>query len=113
MRLDTLQARLAKSLDSANTRKENATPRPKPATRSATRHAPRPQKGGGYLRLCISLTPADQERIDAICSYLAAKGERVTTSRAVKLALRTAPLSADLAAALASVKAEDGRARGK
>ena len=63
------------------------------------------------MRLCISLSPDDRERIEKICSYLAARGERVTTSRAVKIALRTAPLSSDLTAALEAIKQEDGRSK--
>ena len=42
---------------------------------------------------------------------MAERGARVSTSQAVKLALRTAPLSGDLAAALAEIQKEDGRAR--
>ena len=112
MNAQTLQARLAKSLDSANKRQAR-TPAPKPATRSATRHAPRPTAGGNCSKLSISLFAADLERLEAIRAYLAGKGERISASQAVKLALRTAPLSAGMAVALAAIKAEDGRARGK
>jgi hypothetical protein len=38
------------------------------------------------------------------------RGNRISTSQAVKLALRTAPLSEELTAALAEIRKEDGRA---
>ena len=112
MKQETLQARLARSLDSAN-RRQARTPEPKPTARTAPRPAPRSPAGGKCSKLSISLFDGDMARLEAIRAYLAARGARVSTSQAVKLALRTAPLSANLAAALDAIKAEDGRARRK
>ena len=97
----TLQDRLARSLDQANTREKKAhrlapAPAPLPADRRCT-------------KLSVSLFGGDLKRLDAIRDYMAARGVRLSTSQAVKLALRTAPLSDALAEALDQVKREDGR----
>ena len=95
----TLQDRLARSLDQANTREKKAhrqAPAPLPADRRCT-------------KLSVSLFGGDLKRLDAIRDYMAARGVRISTSQAVKLALRTAPLSDALAEALDQVKREDGR----
>jgi len=105
----SLQARLARSLDSANRKQSHTAPRP--AARPSPRPAPVPTPGTKCSKLSVSLFASDLARIDAITAYLAARGARISTSQAVKLALRTAPLSSDLTAALAAIKSEDGRTR--
>lgn len=99
----TLQDKLARSLDQANkrevkksTRKAPAAPALLPPDRRCT-------------KLSISLFQGDLARLDAIRDYMAAKGERISTSQAVKLALRTAPLSQDMQKALDAIRSEDGR----
>lgn len=100
----TLQDRLARSLERANEREAEARPR-------AT-SIPPPAAGRKCAKLGISLFQTDLARLNEICSYMAARGHRISTSQAVKLALRTVPLSDDLTAALAAVRMEDGRAHG-
>jgi hypothetical protein len=94
----TLQDRLARSLDQANMKE--TTHRPAAA-------AIRP--GGKCKKLSVSLFETDIKRLDAIRSYMATHGEMISTSQAVKLALRTAPLSDALAKALDQARQEDGR----
>jgi hypothetical protein len=94
-----LQAKLARSLDSANTKarkKAAPIPAPLPAERKCT-------------KLSVSLFDGDLRRLEAIQDYMRERGERISTSQAVKLALRTAPLSDALQAALEAVRSEDGR----
>ena len=93
-----LQARLAASLDKANktNKKKAAAQAPLSADRKCT-------------KLSISLFDGDIKRLDAIQDYMRERGERISISQAVKLALRTAPLSDALQDALQSVKREDGR----
>jgi hypothetical protein len=96
---DTLQNRLARSLDQANVREKKAhrqAPAPLPAERRCS-------------KLSISLFSGDVARLDAIRDFMAARGHRLSTSQAVKLALRTAALTADMDAALAAIRSEDGR----
>lgn len=95
----TLQDRLAKSLDQANTREAKAN-RPAPALPAAVRRC---------TKVSISLFDSDLDRLKAIQSFMAARGVMLSTSTAIKLAIRTAPLSDTLAAALDQVKQEDGR----
>lgn len=99
---NTLQARLARSLDKANTKEAKAKPKAKkaPATIPTERRC---------KKLSISLFDTDLQRLDAIRSYMAQRGEMISTSQAVKLALRCAPLSDALAKALDAVRSEDGR----
>ena len=98
----TLQNRLARSLDQANKREvKTRTTRTRPSVSAAP--------GGKGAKLSISLFASDLARLDAIQSYMAAHGQRISTSQAVKLALRTAPLSAELTAALDAIRKEDGR----
>lgn len=93
---DTIQARLAASLDKANKKKKAAaTPAPLPSE--------------GCTKLSVSLFGADLQRLHAIQDYMRDRGHRIGTSQAVKLALRTAPLDAGLVEALQAVKADDGR----
>jgi len=92
-----LQDKLARSLDKANTKDKRkvSTPKPPPL--------------GKCSKLSVSLFARDLQRLDAIRDYMASRGERISTSQAIKLALRTAPLSEDLAKALAAIRSEDGR----
>jgi hypothetical protein len=96
---NTLQAKLARSLDTANTKARNKAapvPAPLPADRRCT-------------KISVSLFDGDIRRLETIQDYMRGRGERISTSQAVKLALRTAPLSDALQDALKAVKAEDGR----
>jgi hypothetical protein len=95
----TLQDRLARSLDQANRREANkpAAKLPLPAERRCT-------------KLSISLFSGDLARLDAIRDTMAATGVRLSTSQAVKLALRTAALDPQaMRKALDAIRAEDGR----
>lgn len=100
----TLQDRLARSLEKANAREAAARPR--------ARLSPPPAAGRKCTKLGISLFQTDLARLNEICSFMSARGHRISTSQAVKLALRTVPLSDDLTSALAAVRTEDGRAHG-
>ena len=101
----TLQDRLARSLDQANRREANK-PRQAPTAIPSTAAAP-----ARCSKLSISLFSGDMARLDAIRDMMAAHhGERLSTSQAVKLALRTAPLdAAAMRQALDAIRAEDGR----
>lgn len=95
----TLQDRLARSLDQANRReaKKPAAALPLPAERRCT-------------KLSVSLFSGDLARLDAIRDLMAQDGVRLSTSQAVKLALRTAPLdAAAMRQALDAIRSEDGR----
>jgi hypothetical protein len=72
---------------------------------------PTPAAGGKGAKLCISLFAADLAHLEAIRSYMAARGKWISTSQAVKLALRTARLSENLTAALLVIHKEDGRSK--
>ncbi len=98
---NTLQDRLARSLDQMNKREAKA-----PATSPA---ALPPLAERKCRKISISLFQTDIAKLDGIRSFMEANGQRISTSQAVKLALRTAPLSKDLAEAMAAVRAEDGR----
>lgn len=105
-----LLARLAASLDSATKREATTAPKLR-TTRPKNTHRPKAANKGKGAKLSISLFAADLDRMEAIRAYMAARGHRISTSQTVKLALRTAPLSSDLAEALDAIKAEDGRAK--
>jgi len=99
----TLQDKLARSLDQANRReakqkrKAPAKPAPLPPERRCT-------------KLSVSLFAGDLARLDAIRDFMAGRGHRLSTSQAVKLALRTAPLdAAAMEKALDAIRSEDGR----
>jgi hypothetical protein len=98
--MKNIQAKLARSLDQANkrdkARKPKALPPPLPPERRCT-------------KVCVSLFAGDLQRLDAIRDYMQTRGERVSTSQAVKLALRSTPLSEELVQALDQVRREDGR----
>jgi len=61
-------------------------------------------------KLSVSLFSGDLARLEAIRDLMALDGVRLSTSQAVKLALRTAPLDvAAMREALEAVRSEDGR----
>jgi len=95
----TLQDRLARSLDQANQRETEA-----PGTAAATAPAT-----GRCTKLSVSLFACDVARLDAIRDYMATRGHRLSTSQAVKLALRTAVLDPGMETALEAIRSEDGR----
>ena len=91
----TLQDRLAQSLDKAN-KKEKA------SAKVATVAAPLAKRH--CTKLSISLFDQDMTRLNDICLYLSQHGQRIGTSQAIKLALRTAPLTSDLLEIIHSLK---------
>lgn len=103
MKSNALQEKLARSLDQANvkeTKKRQGRPAPL---------APRPPEKR-CTKLSISLFDTDTKRLEALRAYVVAqRGVSISTSQVIKLALRTAPLSTALCAALDEAKAEDGR----
>jgi len=99
---NTLQDRLARSLDQMNKREAKA-PSVSPASLP-------PVIDRKCKKLSISLFQTDIAKLDGIRSFMEATGQRISISQAIKLALRTAPLSKDLAEAMAAIRAEDGRA---
>jgi len=103
MKGKTLQEKLARSLDQANTRENKKRPaRQKPIV-------PLPPEKR-CTKLSISLFETDLQRVKAIRAYiLEERGESISTSQVIKLALRSAPLSSALSAALDQAAAEDGR----
>lgn len=100
---NTLQDRLARSLDKMNMREAKA-----PAAAAAI-----PQGGDrqNCKKISISLFQTDMAKLDGIRSFMQTHGRHITASQAIKLALRTAPLSNDLLKAAAGIQAEDGRTR--
>lgn len=94
---NTLQAKLAASLDKAN--------------KKAPAAKPKPTKEAGCQKLSISLFSGDMARLAKIQAYMADHGEFIKTSEAIKIALRTAPISDALTKALAEARAEDGRGK--
>lgn len=100
----TLQDKLARSLDQAN-RREAKSHRQAPAAIPARRPDEK-----GCVKLSISLFAGDVARLDAICALMAQNGVRLSTSQAVKVALRTAALDvAAMRQALDAIRSEDGR----
>lgn len=101
----TLQDRLARSLDQAN-RKEA---RKKPQAKATPTKLPLPAERR-CTKISVSLFSGDVARLDAIRDLMAQDGVRISTSQAVKLALRTAPLDvAAMRQALDAIRSEDGR----
>ena len=98
---NTIQTRLARSLDKANTKAAKAPTKAAPPAAAAEERR--------CKKLSVSLFDTDVKRLKAIQAYMAQRGEMLSTSQAVKLALRCAPLSDDLSAALDAVRLEDGR----
>ena len=97
----TLHSKLAQSLDKANQRTGK-----KGAPKAKT---PALEPDRKCTKLSVSVFDEDLRRVDAILDYMLSHGHRISTSQAIKLALRTAPLSDELLAALEAVKSEDGR----
>lgn len=102
----TLQARLALSLDKAN-KKEAAKRTVKDFVQADNQRLQ--EAGRNCTKLSVSLFDTDLKRLEALRSYMAGRGVMLSTSQAVKLAIRTAPLSDALQEALDQVKSEDGR----
>jgi hypothetical protein len=98
----TLQDRLARSLDQANVR-EKKEHRQAPAIPAA---APDERR---CTKLSVSLFAGDLARLNSIRDYMATRGHRISTSQAVKLALRTAALDVGMEEALDVIRGEDGR----
>ena len=98
---NSLQNRLARSLDQMNKNEAKT-------HKSASAALPQPN-GRKCKKLCISLFQTDLAKLDDIRSFMKANGKWITTSQAIKLALRTAPHSNDLVEAMAAIQAEDGR----
>lgn len=99
---NTLQARLARSLDQMNKRESKS--------HTAAPAALPVGEDRKCKKLSISLFKTDMAKLDGIRSFMETNGQRISISQAVKLALRTAPLSNELIEALAAIKTEDGRA---
>ncbi len=98
----TLQDRLARSLDQANTRDKahrQAIPAPAPAP------ADKPK----CTKLSVSLFDGDMAALDGIRDFMQTRGHRISTSQAIKLALRTADLTPEMDTALQAIRSEDGR----
>ena len=100
MKTKTLQEKLARSLDQANTKEAHRRPRQAPAPAAERR----------CTKISVSLFDTDLEKLKGIRAYvLEQRGAVISTSAALKLALRTAPLSPALCQALDQAAAEDGR----
>ena len=102
MKSQTLLDKLGRSLDAANVKEAKKRP-------GRQTLAPLPPDKR-CKKIAISLFETDMQRIKAIRAYILDKrGDAISTSVAVKLALRTAPLSPALCAALDQAAAEDCR----
>jgi len=100
----TLQDRLARSLDQANRRE-----RKQPLKAAIPAKLPLPAERR-CTKLSISLFAGDVARLDAIRDAMAQDGVRLSTSQAVKVALRTATFdAAAMRQALDAIRSEDGR----
>lgn len=100
---NTLQARLARSLDQQN-KNESKTHKAAPAAL--------PQASAqNCQRLSISLFQTDMARLDGIRAFIQSSGKRISASQAIKLALRTAPISTELLIAMDEITKEDGRGK--
>lgn len=114
MTSDTIQAKLARSLDKAN----KATPKAKSKAMTAPGGVSLTQgrvlfqhkmlQSEGCTKLSVSLFATDMQRLKTIRAYMAEQGEIISTSQAVKLALRTAALD-KMPGLLDSIRNEDGR----
>jgi len=105
-RSSTLQDRLARSLDQANRKEARKKPQAKAAPPAKL---PLPAERR-CSKLSVSLFSGDLAALDAIRDLMAQDGVRLSTSQAVKLALRTAPLDvAAMRQALDAIRSEDGR----
>lgn len=95
---DTLAAKLARSLDQQNKKRG-----PEAAAK------PPVVEGRHCKKINISLFQTDLQKVEGIRLFMQTHGQYINTSTAFKLALRTAPLSADLLKAYEEIKGEDGR----
>ena len=94
------------SLDKPNRREAQK----KPAAALTADLAARWPKRKNLNKLSLSLFNGDLARIAAIQDFMDQDGVRLSTSEAVKLALRTAPLdAAAMRQALDAIRSEDGR----
>lgn len=59
----------------------------------------------------FALYPPDLARIDAIRDHMQVRGHRISSSQAVRLALRTAALDPAMDKLLAEMRSEDGRGK--
>ena len=107
---NTLQAKLARSLDAANARgATTSTPAPAPAIPQALTPAPGPRRAAQDLKRCVALQPADLDKLGQVLDFMAARGHRLNFSKAVQLAIRAAVVNDGLLDALAEIRAGDGR----
>jgi hypothetical protein len=97
----TLQDKLARSLDQAN-RRDAAKPSPAPAAIPAERKC---------KKCSFSIYAPDLARLDAIRSFMATRGQHISESQAVRLALRTAALTPEMDKLLDAMRSEDGRGK--
>lgn len=105
---NTLQAKLARSLDAANARGAQT------STAPAIPQALTPAPGSGPrraqdLKRCVALQPADLDKLGQVLDFMAARGHRLNFSKAVQLAIRAAVVNDGLLDALAEIRAGDGR----
>jgi len=112
----TLQDKLARSLDKANSKAVKVQMKPDKVASpggifipSKTVFKRRKPTADGCTKLSVSLFQTDIERLQAIRAYMAQQGEILSTSQAVKLALRAAPIDSKLMRLLEDIRNEDGR----
>lgn len=91
------------SLDKPNRREAARQARP-PALPAATPESKAAKCG-------FALYPPDLARIDAIRDYMQVRGHRISSSVAVRLALRTAALDPAMDKLLDAMRSEDGRGK--
>ena len=105
---NTLQAKLARSLDAANARGAG-TSSTAPVIPQALTPAPGPRRAAQDLKRCVALQPADLDKLGQVLDFMAARGHRLNFSKAVQLAIRAAVVNDGLLDALAEIRAGDGR----
>jgi hypothetical protein len=93
---ETLKARLARSLDDANT----VAPLPPKVPLKA---------GGKCSKVSVSLFDKDLKRLDALFDYMNKRGHRLAQSELIRIAIRSAPLSDLLVEAMNQSRMDDGR----
>ena len=102
---NTLQAKLARSLDAANARGAQTSTAPAIPPALTPAKARRSQT----IRRCVALQPADLDKLGQVLDFMAARGHRLNFSKAVQLAIRAAVVNDGLLDALAEIRAGDGR----
>ena len=102
---NTLQAKLARSLDAANARGAQTSTAPAIPPALTPTKARRSQT----IRRCVALQPADLDKLGQVLDFMAARGHRLNCSKAVQLAIRAAVVNDGLLDALAEIRAGDGR----